>query len=132
MTLDICEKWANSTIEHRGDEYKEFKAKYSEAVVDFACQYYPDLRQHIEKVYTASPLTYRDYTSSPQGSAYGIIKDCRNPMVTLMPARTRIGNLLLTGQNLNIHGCLGTVVSSAVTCSEILGMNYLAKKIGDA
>ena len=94
--------------------------------------FYPDLRRNIEKVYTASPLTYRDYTSTPNGSAYGIIKDCRNPMVTLMPAKTRVSNLLLTGQSLNIHGCLGTTVSSAITCSEILGIEYLSKKIGNA
>ena len=101
-------------------------------MIDFVSQYYPNIRESIKSIYTASPLTYRDYTSTPEGSAYGIVKDCRNPMVTLMPARTRIGNLLLAGQNLNIHGCLGTVVSSAVTCSEILGMEYLAKKIGNA
>lgn len=132
MPFALCEKWANSIIERRGGDYKDFKAQFSDAVIDFVSRYYPNLRQNIDKIYTASPLTYRDYTSTPEGSAYGIIKDCRNPMVTLMPARTRIGNLLLTGQNLNIHGCLGTVVSSAVTSSEILGVEYLSKKIGNA
>ena len=131
MPFSVCEKWADSTIEHRGEEYKAFKAQFSEAVIDFVSQYYPNIREAIDKVYTASPLTYRDYTATPEGSAYGIVKDCRNPMVTLMPARTRIGNLLLTGQNLNIHGCLGTVVSSAVTSSEIVGVEYLSKKIGN-
>ena len=132
MPLAMCEKWMNTTVGQRSSDYKEFKASFSQTVIDFVSQYYPDLRQYIEKIYTATPLTYRDYTATPEGSAYGIVKDCRNPMVTLMPARTRIGNLLLTGQNLNIHGCLGTVVSSAVTSSEILGMEYLAKKIGNA
>ena len=132
MPFSICEKWQQSSVGRRGEDYKAFKAMYSEAVIDFVCEYYPTLRQNIEKVYTASPLTYRDYTATPEGSAYGIVKDCRNPMVTLMPARTRIGNLLLTGQNINIHGCLGTVISSAVTSSEILGVEYLSKKIGNA
>lgn len=132
MPYALCQRWADSSVEHRGQDYKEFKHEFSETVIDFVSQYYPELRQHIDKVVTASPLTYRDYTSTPEGSAYGIVKDCRNPMVTLMPARTRIGNLLLTGQNLNIHGCLGTVISSAVTSSEIIGADYLAKKIGNA
>lgn len=132
MPFSVCEQWVNTTIGHRGENYQEFKYKYSEAVIDFVSCFYPDLRRNIEKVYTASPLTYRDYTSTPNGSAYGIIKDCRNPMVTLMPAKTRVSNLLLTGQSLNIHGCLGTTVSSAITCSEILGIEYLSKKIGNA
>lgn len=132
MSYSLCERWADSSVEHRGEEYKDFKEKFSELVIDFVCKYMPELRACIDKVYTASPLTYRDYTSIPQGSAYGIVKDCRNPMITLMPAKTRINNLLLTGQNLNVHGCLGTIVSSAVTCSEIVGTEYLAKKIGNA
>lgn len=132
MPLYVLEKWNNTFVGRRGEEYEEFKSKYSEAVIDFVCRYHPYLKGCIEKVYAATPLSYRDYTSTPAGSAYGIVKDCRNPMVTLMPARTRISNLLLTGQNLNIHGCLGTTVSSTVTCSEILGKEYLSKKIGNA
>lgn len=132
MPWDMCKQWNNTKIGHRGEDYKEFKARFSEAVIDFVSQFYPQLRQNINKIYTASPLTYRDYTATPDGSAYGIIKDCRNPMVTLLPAKTRVQNLLLTGQNINIHGCIGTTISSAVTCSEIVGMEYLAKKIGNA
>ncbi|MDO4756597.1 MAG: FAD-dependent oxidoreductase [Parabacteroides sp.] len=132
MPFSACEKWADTTVGHRGEDYQAFKTEFSEAVIDFVCQYYPDLRRSIERIYTASPLTYRDYTATPDGSAYGLVKDCRNPMLTFMFARTKVTNLLLTGQNLNIHGCLGTTVSSAVTCSEILGMDYLSKKIGNA
>lgn len=132
MPLERYERWIDTRSGHRGDEYETFKARFSEAVIDFACQFYPALRESIARVYTASPLTYRDYTATPYGSAYGLVKDYHNQMVTLMPAKTRIGNLLLAGQNLNVHGCLGTVVSSAVTCSEILGTEYLTKKIGYA
>ena len=126
------ERWNDTSLRNRTPDYEEFKQHYSETVIDFVSQFYPDLRNNVEKIYTATPLTYRDYTSTPQGCAYGIVKDCRNPLVTLMPAKTRISNLLLAGQSLNIHGCLGTTVSSVVTCSEILGVEYLSKKIGNA
>lgn len=133
MSLKTCDKWsANSSVGRRGEEYNEFKAQFSEAVIDFVSQFYPELRSCVDRVYTASPLTYRDYTATPHGCAYGVVKDCRNPLITLFPARTRISNLLITGQSLNMHGCIGTTVSSAVTCSEIVGMEYLAKKIGNA
>ncbi len=132
MPYSVYQKWENTTLQNRGEDYIEFKEKFSEAVIDFVCQFFPDLRSCIKAKYTASPLTYRDYTSTPGGCAYGLVKDCRHPLITLMPAHTRISNLLLTGQNLNLHGCLGTTVSSAVTCSEILGIEYLSKKIGNA
>lgn len=132
MPHAVYEQWNNTRFADRGVGYKEWKESFSEAVIDFACSFYPELRGAIERVYTASPLTYRDYTAAPLGCAYGVVKDCRNPLVTLLPAKTRIENMLITGQSLNIHGCLGTTVSSAVTCSEILGTEYLAKKIGNA
>jgi all-trans-retinol 13,14-reductase len=34
--------------------------------------------------------------------------------------RTKIPNLLLTGQNINSHGILGVLVGTVVTCSELL------------
>lgn len=132
MPYSQYERWIDTRLGHRGEEYAEFKERFSEEVINFVSQFYPNLRSCIDKKYTASPLTYRDYTSTPNGCAYGVVKDCRNPLVTLLPARTRLSNLLLTGQSLNIHGCLGTTISSAVTCSEIVGREYLAKKVGEA
>ena len=132
MSFSTCERWTDTRTGHRGEEYRDFKAAFSEAVIDFVSQYYPDLRGAIYKVYTSSPLTFRDYTSTPEGSAYGLVKDYHNPLVSLIPTRTKIGNMLLTGQNMNVHGCIGTTISAITTCAEILGTEYLAKKIGDA
>ena len=132
MPFEQCARWADTTVGRRGEEYNEFKERFSSAVIDFVSHYNPSLKHNIETVHTASPLTYRDYTSTPEGSAYGLVKDCRNPLASLVFARTKISNLLITGQSLNIHGCLGATISSAVTCTEILGEEYLAKKIGNA
>ena len=122
--------WADTTVGHRGEAYADWKMRRAEASIDFAAHYFPALRSQIEAVYTASPLTYRDYTSTPGGSAYGIVKDCRNPLLTHLSVRTRVENLLLTGQNINVHGALGVCVSAAATCCALLGEEYLTKKIG--
>jgi hypothetical protein len=45
--------------------------------------------------------------------------------------KTRIKNLYLTGQSLNMHGILGVTISAIITCSEILGKDYLIDKILD-
>ncbi|MBR5201457.1 MAG: NAD(P)/FAD-dependent oxidoreductase [Alistipes sp.] len=132
MPFEQCARWADTTVGRRGEDYKAFKEQFGNAVIDFVSQFNPSLKGNIEMIHTASPLTYRDYTSTPEGSAYGLVKDCRNPLASLVFARTKISNLLITGQSLNIHGCLGATISSAVTCSEILGEEYLAKKIGNA
>lgn len=126
------EPWISTKTGHRGAEYEQFKQYYSEAMIDFACQFNPELRSSIENVYTASPLTYRDYTGTPNGSAYGMLKDYHNPLVAYISVKTKVPNLFLTGQSINIHGCLGTSMSAVVTCGELIGTEYLTKKISNA
>ena len=43
--------------------------------------------------------------------------------------KTKIKNLLFTGQSLNMHGILGVTIGAVVTCSEILGKDYLLNKV---
>ncbi|HAO06326.1 MAG TPA: all-trans-retinol 13,14-reductase, partial [Chryseobacterium sp.] len=65
-------------------------------------------------------------------SIYGIQKDYKNPLQTMISPRTKIPNLFLTGQNLNLHGILGTSLSAILTCSMLLGNNALVDKIRNA
>ena len=81
----------------------------------------PGLRDAIREVYTSTPATYRRYTLTPQGSAFGIRKDCTNVAATVLSSRTPVRNLYLTGQSLNLHGLLGVSMTSILTCREILG-----------
>ncbi|MGZ4037660.1 MAG: phytoene desaturase family protein, partial [Bacteroidia bacterium] len=73
--------------------------------------------------------TYRDYIGSTDGTSYGFAKDFRLPMSSFFTSRTKIKNLLITGQNLNLHGVLGVTISAVATCSEIFGHPYLINKI---
>lgn len=91
-----------------------------------------DFTDHIETMYTTTPLSYRDFTGTCDGSAYGIIKDYKCPQIGFVSTRTKLGNLFLTGQNLNVHGALGVTLTSIITCGELLGHEYLAKRIGHA
>ena len=63
---------------------------------------------------------------------YGIVHDCNHFLKTTILAKTKIPNLLFSGQNINLHGALGVTVSSVMTCSEILGMDYLIQKMNHA
>jgi all-trans-retinol 13,14-reductase len=60
------------------------------------------------------------------------MKDYNNPMKTLLLPRTRVSNLLLTGQNISIHGVVGVTIGAFLTCSELLGKKYLIEKIRHA
>jgi phytoene dehydrogenase-like protein len=132
ISLSQIEKWLDTKSGQRGDSYKEFKEQKKNEALDLAAQFFPAILHNIEYCCTASPLTYRDYTGTPDGSAYGIVKDFHSPITTLMPVKTRIANLFLTGQNVNVHGALGVTLTAAHTCAELVGKEYLAKRIGDA
>jgi phytoene dehydrogenase-like protein len=124
-------EWENTITGRRGSSYNDFKSKMADDLIDFCSKHQPELKENISEVYTSTPLTYRDYTATPGGSAYGILKSCHNPIVSILPVRTKIDNLYFTGQNLNVHGVLGVTLTAILTCSEFLGEEYLAKKIGN-
>ena len=63
---------------------------------------------------------------------YGIAKDVRMGAACRVPHRTRIPNLLLTGQNINSHGMLGVIVGSIVSTGEILKPETIYKQILEA
>lgn len=113
----------------RGDAYAAFKEIRAELLLDKLYQRIPQLKGNIIAQSTATPLTYRDYTATPKGSLYGILKDINKPAETSIATRTKIPNLLLTGQNVNLHGVLGVSITSIATCAELMGMEYLLGRV---
>lgn len=129
MHWEEVKEWENTGIEKRGENYKAFKTQKAQECIELASERIPGLKNSIEKFYTSSPLTYRDYTGTCEGSAYGIQKDYNNIMHTILAPHTQIPNLLLTGQNLNLHGVLGVSMTSFFTCAKIVGMENLIKDL---
>jgi all-trans-retinol 13,14-reductase len=134
MRFDEVKQWEQTfnTVSHevsRGEDYEAFKKRKAEKLFDLVEERFPGFKAAIKSYYAATPLSMRDYIGTDDGSLYGIIKDYREPMRTFISPRTKIPNLLLTGQNLNLHGVLGVTVSSVLTCSQILGSDYLIEKI---
>lgn len=121
MNWSECEQWSHTEVGHRGEDYKAMKKRVADECITLAGRFIPGLRDRITGCYTSTPLTYRNYTLTPEGSAYGLRKDFRNPMITLLSPRTPIPNLLLTGQNLMLHGLHGVTMTALFTCAEVLG-----------
>lgn len=121
MNWSECEQWSHTEVGRRGEDYKAMKKRVADECITLAERFIPGFRDRITGCYTSTPLTYRNYTLTPEGSAYGLRKDFRNPMITLLSPRTPIPNLLLTGQNLMLHGLHGVTMTALFTCAEVLG-----------
>ncbi len=132
MQYDEVKHWENSRIGNRGNDYEEFKNQKAEKLIDQINQQYPGFKNSISYYYTSTPLSLKAYTGTKNGSMYGIFHDCNDPLRTRISPKTKIPNLLLSGQNVNIHGVLGVTVGSVLTCTEMLGMEYLLEKINHA
>lgn len=129
MKNEECRKWIDLAPDQRGQDYYDFRDMKAEKLLNAVVKRYPGIREGIEKYYVSTPLTFKDFTGTPEGSGYGVLKDRENVVRSIILPRTKIPNLYFTGQNLNIHGILGTTVSAFITCSEFIGFKNLVNKV---
>lgn len=137
MRYDEVREWENSfnTVaekDFRGENYERFKNEKTELLIKELEKKFPGIRKCIHSTYVATPLTYRDYIGSETGCMYGFVKDANSPMQTYLSPKTKIRNLFLTGQSINMHGILGVTISAVLTCSELVGRKHLLDKINNA
>jgi len=129
MPWSEIERWSGTTRGKRGSEYRELKRRAAlELLVDVE-QMLPELRGDVELLDAATPLTFRDYTLSDDGSAYGILRSVAQVGKNGIAARTRVDGLYLTGQSLLGPGVLGAGLGALKTCGEILGAEHLLGKV---
>ena len=134
MRFEDVKQWENThntTVDtnERGESYEEFKRQKMEAFLDVLEKQFPNIRDCIQSVHESSPLSYRDYIGGDEGNMYGYIKDSKDTMRTFISSKTKVDNLFLTGQSINMHGVLGVTIGAVLTCSQILGREYLVNKI---
>jgi all-trans-retinol 13,14-reductase len=137
MRYEEVEAWKDtfntvSKVNDRGETYNHFKKRKAEVLLDAVERKFPGLRDCIKEYYVATPLSYRDYIGNDDGSLYGVVKDYKHPLKTFISPRTKLPNLYLTGQNLNLHGILGASMSGIVTCCAMLGNDDIIAKIRNA
>lgn len=120
MRQDEYQQWEGTKTSRRGDDYRRMKERKAQECIRLAETVLPGIGQNTATVLTSTPLTYRDYTLTPDGSAFGVRKDCRDAMATRLSVHTPIPNLLLTGQSIGVHGVEGVTMTSLRTCNEII------------
>lgn len=131
MNFAEVSHWAGSKVNRRGEEYEAFKHEKAGLLLNSLEKRLPGIKEKIVDYYTSTPLTFMDYTGTHEGSAYGVMKDCTDPLRSIISPATRISNLYFTGQNLNLHGFMGVTAAAVITCSKIVGLEYLTNKISN-
>jgi len=132
MQMQDVARWAGTQVGRRGADYEAFKQRKAERLLDAVERHFPGLRDSIRYYYTSTPLTYQDYTGTEGGAMYGVARDIHLGAACRVPHRTKIPNVLQTGQNINSHGILGVIVGTIVTCSEFLTAEKIYQQIIEA
>ena len=132
MSMEAVKRWADTKIGHRGADYEHFKHEMAKRLLDAVEKEFPGLRDSIEEYHAATPLTYRDYTLTPDGSIYGLAKDVNKGITGRVSYKTKVPNLFLVGQNINSHGMLGVLVGTMTVCSQLIGEQIVKQQMLEA
>lgn len=121
-------QWSDSKFGRRPQEYKDFKEKIQENVIRQLEVQIPEIVGKIDFADSSTPLTNEHFTNSPEGCIFGI-KHSMEQMKAPIRAKTKLEGFYYTGQSLIFPGIVGVTITSFVTCSDILGQQYLFDKI---
>ncbi|MDR0893702.1 MAG: FAD-dependent oxidoreductase [Prevotellaceae bacterium] len=129
MSFEQVRRWKDTTVAHRGDDYAAWKEAHIQKILARMEILYPGFGNCIDERFASSPLTIRDYYNNKEGALYGFGRDCCNIVQSQLSVVTKVSNLLLTGQNINLHGICGVPLTAVNTVEAILGENTLIDKI---
>ena len=110
-------RWGVRADGGRPDGYQDWKMEVADRLVRRLSTHAGDLLGRLELLDIATPLTFRDWLSSPEGALYGIKH--RLVDLPLLP-RTRVEGLYLSGQAVVAPGVLGALCASFLTDSLVV------------
>jgi len=116
--VNELKKWQDSTSDLRSSDYCNFKRKKTEEIIKRVEKALPALKGAFKSSFTATPLTYRDYLNNYDGSAYGVKQ--KIGQFNLL-GHLKIRNIFVAGQSSLLPGIVGSMISSFLIGSHILG-----------
>lgn len=126
LAVDDFAAWRESSRQNRPQAYRQGKDDLTTAVLARLRREVPELAGAIHTLAAATPLTYRDYVTSPYGSLYGV----KHRVGQLNPqAQTRARGLFLAGQATAAPGVLGAMLSGFLACGTIYGHESLRQEL---
>jgi phytoene dehydrogenase-like protein len=123
---DEVKEWSDTTTGKRTKEYERYKQNKTERICERIINSFPEYKNCIEVIDSASMLTFRDYLNSPYGSAYGIKQKVGQFNVL---GRVQYKNTFAAGQSSILPGVLGAMVSGFTICRYLLSKDVYAEFI---
>lgn len=100
------------------EKYVETKYKCADQMLKGAEKIYPGLKEHIEEIEIATPLTHLRYLAHPRGTIYGFDSLAKNSSM-FIPAKSVIKGLFLAGASVGSGGFQPTI-ESGISAARIV------------
>lgn len=121
------QQWIHLSAGEREASYLEYKERRVERIKERLFAAYPEYRGSYRVVKAASPLTFRDFLNSPDGSAYGVKQKIgQHNLFGRLPFR----NLYAAGQSAMLPGVIGAMAASVIVGRSIMGNDAYLRLLG--
>lgn len=121
---DWVKEYSELRVKQRGSDYQDFKDQVQSKLLEIVLKHFPQIKDEIEYIDVATPVTNDYYLGSYKGSSYGIKYKTENEKVI---PQTPIKNLYLSGQDVSACGFTGALGGALLCYGSITGNNYTDK-----
>jgi all-trans-retinol 13,14-reductase len=119
-------RWEETRWKRRGNEYDALKQGLSARLRAELERQVPTVIGNIAYAELSTPVTTRHFMNYGHGEIYGVASTPKRFSIRGLGARTPIGGLYLTGQDVSTLGVVGALFGGVISASAALGKNLLS------
>lgn len=113
------EKWKESRVGRRGDDYKVFKKDLAERILKQFLSHRPDLKDKVVFSELSTPLSTEHYCRAPQGAIYGLYPDKKRFECLDLRPQTSIKGFYMAGSDVGTLGVVGAMYGGVLAAATI-------------
>jgi prolycopene isomerase len=115
----ITLKFGDTWLQVPPDRYADEKYRLAASMLTSAERFFPGLRDHIEEMEIATPITHMRYLGHPKGAIYGFENHIKDSDL-FIPNVTHIDGLYCAGGSTGLCGFQPTLDSGVITAKRVI------------